>query len=221
MSQKICLQKPDALGKLVALEGIDFAGKTTQIAAIQNELLRRGVASERFQFPERRTPIGRLINRALRGRVNIPDASLFALFSANRLEMRERLLGALRESEVVLCDRYCGSEYAYGGARGLEASWLKGLESLMPPADLVFLLDIDVGVAAQRSRRNVVRDTFEANVVYLDSVRKAYLELAKNSEEEQWILVDATRPREEITEAIVSLYFQAAAINPRPSAGAE
>jgi dTMP kinase len=217
MNQRIYSQEPSAPGKLIVFEGIDFAGKTTQITAVQKILRRQGISSEKFRFPERQTPIGRLISRVLRGKVYIPDASLFALFSANRLEMREHLLRALRENEVVLCDRYCGSEHAYGGAKGLEASWLRALESLMPPADLIFLLDIDARAASQRSRRGVVRDTFEVNEKFLDLVRSRYLRLAKNSEDEQWILLDATLPRKEISETIISVLFQARAASRRPS----
>lgn len=76
-------------GLLIAVEGCDRSGKTTQcqhlVEWIQKHLQ---VDCEYWKFPDRTTPIGTIINQYLTGDINLNDQTVHLLFSANRWELK-------------------------------------------------------------------------------------------------------------------------------------
>ena len=196
-----------ARGKLVSIEGIDAAGKTTQAALLRQALGKCGISVHIYHFPDVSTAIGGLLRKVLTGEMTVPLHALFSLFCANRLESKASIQSSKSFVDVVVLDRYSESEYAYGAAHGLPSAWLRCLESQMPAADLVVILDIDVREAAERLKnaRGADRvDTFEKNLDLLDRARVAYLSLAVNPPVpgQRWEVVDAS-PGVQVVHSVV------------------
>ena len=195
-------------GRLIAFEGVEGAGKSTQL-----ELLRRALEGRWGGPPEGRsrevvvtrepggTPAGERIRALLLDpQLELQPRAEALLFAAARAELVENLIRpALERGAVVLCDRYLDSSLAYqGGARGLGVDEVERINrfatgGLAP--DLTFLLEIDPAAAAQRAGES---DRFEDEGAVLQEAVLAAYERLVASEPERWRRVDATRAPEQV-----------------------
>jgi dTMP kinase len=135
---------------LIAVEGIDGAGKTTQVAMLRDALNRVGETLVVSKEPTS-GQWGRVIREsASNGRLS-PEVEL-DLFVKDRTEHVEMLIGpALEAGSIVILDRYFYSSIAYQGSRGANVAEVKEImESRFPIPDAVFLLDIDPVVSVHR-----------------------------------------------------------------------
>ena len=78
-------------GALVAIEGIDQAGKLTQARAIQAHARGRGIACAVRHYPDYQTPVGQLVQRALHDEIRLADRARTMLFAANRWEKDDEM----------------------------------------------------------------------------------------------------------------------------------
>src|SRR5664279_4915164 len=97
--------------KLFVIEGVDGAGKSTQIKLLKDFFSKRGYACEYLHFPRTETLFfGELISRFLRGEfgsLNEVDPYLVAmLYAGDRKDSSELISGWLKEGRIVLLDRY-------------------------------------------------------------------------------------------------------------------
>jgi len=214
---------------LIAIEGIDGAGKGTQAQRLQTQLQHHGVSTGLIRFPRYgETLLGHAIGEYLNGRFGRLDdvhpllASL--LFAGDRFESQGLLGAACAENDVVILDRYVGSNIAHQGARvppeerdGL-IDFIRRLEFDvygLPVADLTVLLDLPVETATQLVHRKAPRnytdrsaDLHEADTGYLNAVRDVYLQLAQ--EEATWHVVQVAdgngiRPVDDIGDDITHI----------------
>lgn len=86
-------QSKPSRGLLIAIEGCDRSGKSTQSYALKSWIATRlGKVTEDgvqyWKFPERTTPIGKIIDGYLGGKAEMPDEAIHLIFSANRWELR-------------------------------------------------------------------------------------------------------------------------------------
>ena len=195
-------------GRLIAFEGVEGAGKSTQL-----ELLRRALEGRWGGPPEGRsrevvvtrepggTPAGERIRALLLDpQLELQPRAEALLFAAARAELVENLIRpALERGAVVLCDRYLDSSLAYqGGARGLGIDEVERINrfatgGLVP--DLTFLLEIDPATAAARTGE---RDRFEDEGFRLQqAVQEAY-ERVVASDPGRWRRIDAARSPEQV-----------------------
>lgn len=179
---------------LLALEGIDRAGKGTQSGMLQAAWEREGRRAVCLHFPAYETPIGKEIAAFLRGEREFGPETLQMLYAANRYEKRAELLQMRSQADLVLLDRYATSGRVYGQAMGLEREWLRNLDRGLPQPDLVVLLDLDPGEAARR-RREAGEDIIERQRTFMEQVREIYREEARR---EGWVVVDGAHPPGEV-----------------------
>ncbi len=181
----------------VTFEGIDGSGKSTASRLVAESLEKRG---ERVFLTGEPTHswLGDAIRRAYHDDVG-PLAESF-LFLADRAAHLEEIRAHLARGELVLCDRYADSTYAYQAAR-LEGVVERPIEFLQEisepwvlPPDLTILLRIsaEAGLARIADRPSKVR--FEDRAL-LTKVAANYDRLAKS---ERYAVLDATRPKEEV-----------------------
>jgi dTMP kinase len=194
----------DANGCLIVLEGIDGAGKTTQAGLLAERLASRGRNVRTFRCPDPETEIGRLARERVRRDGILPSYSLFALFSADRLDKAPQIRSLLARGHVVVFDRYSPSELAYGGAAGLPERWLEAVEEPMPRPDLVVLLDIDAEIAGERLlARSGHLDSFESDPKMQCDARAIYRRLAATqSGGTAWRALDANRTVEAVSQDV-------------------
>jgi len=184
---------------LVCLEGIDGSGTSTQARRLENRLKKSGVRRRVIHFPDYETPVGRLIKGFFLQKINFDARGVRLLFAANRWERASQIERALRRGVVVILDRYSSSNIAYGLADDLDKKWLEDIESGLPRPSLTILIDIPSREALKRKGRVKKLDRYEKNVKYIERVRSAYLDLAR---EKGWKMVNGTRSRGELEEEI-------------------
>ncbi|WP_159602709.1 dTMP kinase [Agromyces humi] len=195
-------------GVFITLEGGDGSGKTTQAEVLGRWLQEAGRTVVRTREPGG-TEVGVEVREiVLHHRGDIAPRAEALLYAADRAHHVATLVRpALERGDVVIQDRYIDSSVAYQGAgRVLDPEAVRGLsewatEGLRP--DLTVLLDLDA--AAARGRLDEARtryDRLEAEASeFHDRVRAAYLSLAE-AEPERFLVVDASRPVDEIAGAI-------------------
>ncbi len=173
-------------GAFITVEGVDGAGKSTQLRFIENRLSDLGIEVFRTREPGG-TPLGERLRQLLleEDNLSICDLSeLLMVFAARRQHLVERILPTLDQGVWVLSDRFTDATYAYQGAgRGIDPvriqileSWVQ--ETLVP--DLTVVLDVSVHVGTVRSdlRAGGV-DRFESqHPAFKQAVRRCYLERA-------------------------------------------
>ena len=199
-------------GRLIAIEGIDGAGKGTQAELLRARFEAAGRSTALLSFPRYdETHFGGYIADYLNGRFGALEAidPFFAalLFAGDRLESKPVLIEALAHNEIVICDRYVGSNIAHQGARASEANrgeLIRRIETvefeihaLPRPATTIFL-DASVPTAKTLIARKAARsytehreDLHEADAVYLDAVRSVYRRICEDSP--GWIRVEIDR----------------------------
>lgn len=155
----------------IVFEGIDGAGKSTQIKMLKEWLEANGFRVETLVEPTD-SEIGKLIREMLQR----PDAetdklqkTLGLLFAADRMLIMDKLED---ESKIIISDRSFISSLAYQEP----AEWIEELNKYAKKPDLLLLLDLDPKTSVARTDG---KDTFE-NEEYLTKVRENYLDLAKN-----------------------------------------
>jgi dTMP kinase len=143
------------------MEGIDGAGKTTQVRMLAQRLSATNVPFITTKEPTD-GPWGLKIRESAKtGRMS-PREELAAFISDRQEHVREELAPALEDGKVVLVDRYYLSTVAYQGARGLDPADLLAANSFAPAPDLLIVLDIDPKLGLQRIReRGDLADLFE------------------------------------------------------------
>ena len=149
------------MGLLLAIEGIDGAGKGTQAARLAETAAERGRRVASFSFPlYDDNPFSRAVADYLNGEFGTADEvhpELAALlYAGDRFHARPRIVSALQENDLVVCDRYVASNQAHQGgkltgeARRRLLDWLEEVEYgefALPRPQLVILLDAPVALA--------------------------------------------------------------------------
>lgn len=176
---------PVNAGRLIAFEGIDGCGKSTQLERLARKL--RSTGRDVVVTGEPTTgPTGRRIREMARsGTALAPAEELRWFLEDRRVHVREVIAPALAAGQWVVTDRYFLSTVAYQGARGLDyAQILAESESEFPVPDLVVLLEIDPSVAVERihGRGGVIEEVFErqefleAVAAVFDAIDRPYVE---------------------------------------------
>ena len=193
----------DVIGKLISLEGIDGAGKTTHLEYLCDYLVKRQVTVLTTREPGG-THVGEQLRSILLDAAQpiAPLTELLMMFAARAEHIQKVIRPALLAGTWVLCDRFTDATYAYqGGGRGIDSQNIEVLEhmtqgSLRP--DLTFLLDLPVEVGLRRRRGlDRSRDRFESqDLQFKQRVRLAYLE--RSETEPRILCMDGTLPIEAI-----------------------
>ena len=193
------------LGRFITFEGIDGAGKSTQIDVIEATLKTRGLEVIRTREPGG-TPLGEVIRKELLS-VSMDPATETLLFFASRAEhIAQVIRPALERGAWVLSDRFTDATYAYQvGGRGFPAEKVEELErwthgDLQP--DRTVLFDIEPSVAAKRVAQARNLDRFEKeNLDFFTRVRNAYLTRAKQSPE-RFLIVNSMQDKETVSDIL-------------------
>ena len=194
-----------ASGRLLALEGIDGSGKTTQARALAAAL------GARLTHEPGATALGLALRQLLLS-PEAPPLSLRAealLMAADRAEHVTQVVGpALAAGEWVVSDRFSGSTLAYQGyGRGLNIAQLGRLvewaaAGLAP--DLSILVDVPVEVAQNRLATSAP-DRFERlGPAFAQAVREGFLALAA-ADPAHWVVVDGTTDRAALSGHILAI----------------
>ena len=197
-------------GKLITLEGIEGAGKTTQLAVVRGFLQERGVEVLTTREPGG-SPLGEairalLLDAAFEGMA--PDTELLLMFAARAEHIAYKIRPALERGTWVLCDRFTDATYAYqGGGRRIDLERISLLEDYVQGdirPDLTLLLDLPVASGLARAGKRSAPDRFESESGrFFEAVRTQYLAIAR-SNPQRVRLIDADAPAEQVSAQVRS-----------------
>jgi dTMP kinase len=156
----------------IVFEGIDGAGKTTQIDLLKNWLVDSGFEVETIVEPSD-GEVGKLIRKILqekRASSEITQKELGLLFAADRLEIMDKISELKYTNKIIISDRSFYSSLVYQEPQ----EWIKQINKFALFPDIVLLLDLDLKTSVSRSDQT---DEFE-NEEFLKEVKEKYLELA-------------------------------------------
>ena len=195
----------------VTFEGIEGSGKSTALRGLAATLVAQGRGVVQTQEPG-----GCALGTTLRAVLldartqNLSERAELYLFLADRAQhVHEVVRPALEAGNVVLCDRFCDSTFAYQGyGRGLDLAMLRQLNEqatggLVPDLTLLFDLPVETGLARARSRNAACgkaqnEGRFEAEkLAFHQRVREGFLALAA-AEPQRFRIIDASQGPEDV-----------------------
>ena len=194
-------------GKLIVFEGIDGSGKSTHA-----DLLRRRLEADGEKVYLTAEPsegeAGRLLRRCLTKEADLPEEAIAGLFMTDRIDHIKNpvfgLLSHLEKGEIILCDRYYFSSFAYNSIYA-PMDWVMEINSvarqLLRP-DLTIFLDIDPESFSLRTEARGSTERYE-KVDLLRRVRENYLEAFSRLPNERVTIIDN---RGSIEEAAARVY---------------
>ena len=183
---------------LIAREGLDGSGTTTQCQRLVDELTRRGRTVHATREPSD-GPIGRLLREILRGELGAVDPGAVALlFAADRLDHLEReIRPALSRGLDVVTDRYVLSSLAYQSV-DVPSDWVTHLNSRADPADVTIFLDVPVERCLERMAARGGHAELYERAETLREVDAAYRRLLGP----RVIVIDGTKTPDEVADAV-------------------
>jgi len=196
-------------GCFITLEGIEGVGKSTNLAAMAEQLRRADLSVVVTREPGG-TPLAEELRRVVLHATEplSETAELLLMFAARSIHVEQLIRPALARGDWVLCDRFTDATRAYqGGGRGQAAArietlaeWVHG--DLQP--DLTVLLDAPVQVALARTQGRGSEDRFEREAHgFFERVRASYLAQARR-EPGRFVVVDATMSLEEVQKQLAT-----------------
>lgn len=201
-------------GRFVVVEGVEGAGKTTQVARLADWLAARGVPHTVAREPGG-TRVGEAVREVVLNRLDLDvpaETELLLLLAARAAFVRRVVRPALERGEVVVADRFEHSTLAYQGyGRGLDLAEVERLNrfatgGIRPDVTLILDVPVDVGMARQR-REGKDSDRMEREGrAFLERVRGGYLALAGRDPSAR--LVDAAGSPDEVHRAVVAAVVQ-------------
>jgi dTMP kinase len=192
-----------ARGLLIAVEGIDGAGTTTQSRRLVDALATAGLAAHWTHEPSD-GPVGRLLRRILAGEHAPVDATtLSLLFAADRADHCQREVEpALARGQVVVSDRWYHSSLAYQGT-GEERAWIRELNRRALVPDLTLFLEVAPERAAQRRAQAARTDEIFDALPLQQRIATGYREvIAELGGSEHIAVIDGERPIDEVADAV-------------------
>lgn len=169
--------------RFITFEGIDGAGKSTQIEAVAQRL-REGGATVVCTREPGGTPLAeRVRDLVLHATMDVLTEALL-MFASRRDHIREVIAPALAEGHTVLCDRFTDATFAYqGGGRGASVEALRQLEKMVQgelQPDLTLWFDLPASIAAERRAGARAADRFEQqDLAFFERVRAGYVARAE------------------------------------------
>lgn len=175
-------------GVFITFEGVEGAGKTTNIEYIAEKIKAAG-----HKILLTREPGGTELGEAVRELLISKDfpemhynTELLLMFAARAEHLQRKIIPALEQGKWVLCDRFTDATYAYQGAgRNIDQNSIQVLENLVQGTlrpDYTFLFDIDADIGLARAQSRGETDRFEQqHIDFFNRVRSAYLQMAEEN----------------------------------------
>ena len=195
-------------GRFIVFEGIDGAGKSTQIARLRAALEGMGYAVHQTAEPTD-LDTGRMLRAALAGKTARTAAEMAALFTLDRIAHNKEIGEALAAGQIVICDRYYYSSLAYQGSL-CDYEWVKQMNVGCPEIrrpDLCVFLDLAPKDAIARiSARGEAAEIYEKEetlALFRDTFYRVFASL-----EDRVAIVDAAPAPDRIAAAVLDAVQQ-------------
>jgi len=175
-------------GKLIVIDGLDGAGKTTQLERLVERLQRESIPVTHLKFPRYESLTGRTLKQYLQGKLGSPLTQspylVSLLFAVDRWAVRDELQKLLDAGQTVVLDRYVPSNLCFQAARTPAnerqalRDWLTEIEYnlfKLPKLDSLIVLSIDTDLAAKLiQQRGGEPEAYERDRAFAKEVAKEY-----------------------------------------------
>lgn len=207
-----------AEGRLITLEGIEGAGKSSHMQFIAEKLQQAGKEILLTREPGG-TELGEGIRELLlknNEEAMSEETELLLMFAARAQHVQQLILPAMAEGKMVICDRFTDSSYAYqGGGRGISTEKISQLEAWLFSGalsgfkpDLTLLLDLSVETGLSRARARGEADRFEIETVsFFQNARDTFLSIAQD-EPDRVKVIDAEQQLEAVQSSILKVLVE-------------
>lgn len=198
--------------RFITFEGIDGAGKSSQIAAAVALIESRGIQVVQTREPGG-TPLGEKLREILLHEPMHLETEAMLMFAARREHLAALIEPALAAGKWVVSDRFTDATYAYQvGGRGLDEVRFSALENWVHPhlqPDLTLIFDLDPAVAARRlAGTGNAPDRFEREKAdFFERVRNAYLRRAA-ADPCRVKVIDASQTPDEIRKELQEILLE-------------
>ncbi|SFV80069.1 Thymidylate kinase [hydrothermal vent metagenome] len=198
-------------GKFITIDGVEGAGKSTQIDFIRDYLSNKGINVILTREPGG-TELGEKIRELLLNpetKSMHSETELLLMFAARNEHIHSKIMPALVQGDWVLSDRFTDASYAYqGGGRGLDISRITQLEQWVLQdftPDMTLLLDVPVELGMSRIESRGKKDRIELEAVdFFNRVREAYINRSKQFPD-RIKLIDSSQTVEYTTQQIKAI----------------
>jgi dTMP kinase len=191
-------------GRLIAVEGVDGSGKSTQIDLLHKWLV--GLGCRVFFSEWNSSPLVMEATKKAKRRLLLTPTTFCLIHATDFADRYERqILPMLRAGYIVLCDRYVYTSYARDKARGCDPAWLREVYGFAQPPDITFWYHVPVETALDRlTKSRKEPNYFEAGMdlglsldlregfrIFQDRITRNYAQMV---EEFRFVTMDATLP---------------------------
>ncbi|MFL1672586.1 dTMP kinase [Paenibacillus dendritiformis] len=161
---------------IVAIEGLDKAGKFTQVNLLTQKLRNEGYRVQVSEFHRYDTPTGSLIMKWLKKEWEASQSTIEMIMTADKQNQQEWFqMLEQQEYDLLILDRYILSQAAYAVANGVDGKWLLDLQRYMRKPDLDIVIDIPPEESIRRKGKYGENDRYEEDKNLLEKVRENYL----------------------------------------------
>jgi dTMP kinase len=201
---------PAALrGRLITLEGIDGAGKSTHLPWLA-DLLAQGGRPVWVTREPGGTALGERLREVLLREPMAHVTEALLMFASRREHCEREIWPRLEQGSWVLCDRFTDATYAYqGGGHGVAQALIADMERVALAdfrPDMTIVFDVPVGVGRERIANGRVLDKFERQQAeFFERVRATYLARAA-AEPLRCRVVDSTQPLAKVREQLAAIF---------------
>ena len=209
-------------GLFLTLEGIDGAGKSSHIDALEALFKAQGRVVTRTREPGG-TPLAETLRTMILTRAMDPLTESLLVFAARRDHIVQVIEPALARGEVVLCDRFTDATFAYQGAgRGFDETvlsileqWVQGRDGALLQPVLTLWFDLPPETAAERLAGARLPDKFESQPVeFFRRVAEGYA--ARAAAAPRFVRIDANRSREQVWAQVEAALVQRGLVGVKP-----
>ena len=198
-------------GKFIVFDGIDGAGKTTQLDMLARRMMDDGESVYITAEPTGRD-IGRLLRSALSGAEKRSECEMAVMFVLDRIAHNAEIEEKINDGICVLCDRYYHSTLAYQG-KTTDYAWVRSMNIDCPEIrkpDACIYLDLTPEQSLKRISRGRSNVEIYENLEKLTEVRASFHSVIEDLRQngEKIFIIDADRSREELAEEIYAIIKQ-------------
>lgn len=160
--------------KIIAIEGLDKAGKNTARELLCTFFEKKGLSIASFSLPDYGNPIGKIIHQWLKGEFQA-DVKTFELLQAADKQHCQMKIRELEEAgtDILIIDRYIHSLMAYG-AYDNDDRWLYWISKYVRKPDAVVYMDVEPEVSMHRRGKYGDNDRYEEDLDRLRYTAREY-----------------------------------------------
>lgn len=181
--------------KIIAIEGLDKAGKHTATNTLRNYFLAKGLTVELMSFPNYESPVGQLLREWLTGKLDADHYTFELLQAADKQAGQTKIAEyEARGVDVIIIDRYVHTELAYG-AYDNDETWLSELTKYMRKPDFVLYMNVEPEVSMHRKGKFGDNDRYESDIERLRYTKHEYECLFQEESHSDVHTIDANQPQ--------------------------